>query len=185
MISDLTQREDELGGKTLLIIGLGRIGGRLAQLAKAFDMRVVGFRRDPAAGAGAADSVHALGALPAFLPRADFVALTCPLTEETRGVIDARALGLLPRGACVVNCGPCRRATRGAPGWRGGGYHRSGASDGGLAVVGAAEFVDHAAHGGGDAEIRGECDRDPTGESRSDLARGSGAAERGRVAAWA
>jgi phosphoglycerate dehydrogenase-like enzyme len=109
MISDLTQREDELGGKTLLIIGLGRIGGRLAQLAKAFDMRVVGFRRDPAAGAGAADSVHALGALPAFLPRADFVALTCPLTEETRGVIDARALGLLPRGACVVNCGrgPC------------------------------------------------------------------------------
>jgi phosphoglycerate dehydrogenase-like enzyme len=109
MISDLTQREDELGGKTLLIIGLGRIGGRLAQLAKAFDMRVVGFRRDPAAGAGAADSVHALGELPEFLPRADFVALTCPLTEETRSVIDARALGLLPRGACVVNCarGPC------------------------------------------------------------------------------
>ena len=42
MIGDLTQREDELGGKTLLIIGLGRIGGRLAQLAKAFDMHVIG-----------------------------------------------------------------------------------------------------------------------------------------------
>ncbi len=61
MIGDLTQREDELTGKTVLIIGLGRIGGRLAQLTKAFDMKVVGFRRDPAAGAGAADSVHATG----------------------------------------------------------------------------------------------------------------------------
>jgi phosphoglycerate dehydrogenase-like enzyme len=45
MIGDLTQREDELGGKTLLIVGLGQIGGRLAQLAKAFDMRVIGIRR--------------------------------------------------------------------------------------------------------------------------------------------
>jgi phosphoglycerate dehydrogenase-like enzyme len=109
MISDLTQREDELGGKTLLIIGLGRIGGRLALLAKAFDMQVVGFRRDPAAGRGATDSVHPLAALAEFLPRADFVALTCPLTDETRGVIDAKALGLLPPGACVVNVarGPC------------------------------------------------------------------------------
>jgi phosphoglycerate dehydrogenase-like enzyme len=109
MISDLTQREDELGGKTLLIIGLGRIGGRLAQLAKAFDMHVVAFRRDPAARRGAADSVHGLGSLPEFLPRADFVALTCPLTDATRGVIDAKALALLPRGACVVNVarGPC------------------------------------------------------------------------------
>jgi D-isomer specific 2-hydroxyacid dehydrogenase, NAD binding domain len=55
MIGDLTQREDELGGKTLLIVGLGQIGGRLAQLAKAFDMRVIGIRRDPRAGAGHAD----------------------------------------------------------------------------------------------------------------------------------
>ena len=109
MISDLARREDELGGKTLLIVGLGRIGGRLAQLAKAFDMQVVGFRRDPSAGRGAADSVHALAALPEFLPRADFVALTCPLTDATRGVIDAQALRLLPPGASVVNVarGPC------------------------------------------------------------------------------
>jgi len=109
MISDLAQREDELGGKTLLVIGLGRIGGRLAQLARAFDMHVVGFRRDPSAGAGAAESVHALPSLPEYLPHADFVALTCPLTDQTRGVIDARALALLPAGACVVNVarGPC------------------------------------------------------------------------------
>jgi phosphoglycerate dehydrogenase-like enzyme len=85
MIGDLTQQEDELGGKTLLIVGLGQIGGRLAQLVKAFDMRVIGIRRDPRAGAeGHADAVHAMSELKALLPQADFVALTCPLTAETR-----------------------------------------------------------------------------------------------------
>ena len=84
MVGDLTQREDELGGKTLLIVGLGQIGGRLAQLAKAFDMRVIGIRRDPRVGAGHADEVHAMSDLNALLPQADFIALTCPLTAETR-----------------------------------------------------------------------------------------------------
>ena len=109
MIGDLSQREDELAGKTLLIIGLGRIGGRLAQLAKAFDMNVVGFRRDPGAGRGAADSVHTLAELATFLPKADFVALTCPLVPETKGVIDAKALELMQRSAYLVNVGrgPC------------------------------------------------------------------------------
>jgi phosphoglycerate dehydrogenase-like enzyme len=109
MIGDLSQREDELTGKTVLIIGLGRIGGRLAQLAKAFEMKVVGFRRDPAAGRGAADSVHTLAELRAFLPQADFVVLTCPLVPETQGVIDAAALGLMRSSAILVNVGrgPC------------------------------------------------------------------------------
>ena len=105
MIGDLTQREDELTGKTLLIIGLGRIGGRLAQLAKAFEMNVIGFRRDPAGGRGAADSVHTLAELGKFLPKADFVALTCPLVPETKGVIDAKALGLMQRSAFLINVG--------------------------------------------------------------------------------
>jgi phosphoglycerate dehydrogenase-like enzyme len=103
MIGELTQREDEMAGKTVLIVGLGRIGGRLAQLAKAFEMHVVGFRRDPSSGAGAADSVHALTELPQFLPAADFVVLTCPLVPETRGLIDAKALGLMRRSAFLVN----------------------------------------------------------------------------------
>jgi phosphoglycerate dehydrogenase-like enzyme len=103
MIGDLTQREDELGGKTLIVVGLGRIGGRLARLAKAFDMNVIGFRRDPAAGAGDADSVHSLSALAEHLPSADFVALTCPLTPETKHVIDAAALGKMRKSAYLVN----------------------------------------------------------------------------------
>jgi phosphoglycerate dehydrogenase-like enzyme len=105
MIGDLTLREDELGGKTLVIIGLGRIGGRLAQLAKAFDMKVIGVRRDATAGHNNADSVHTLSELPALLPQADFVALTCPLTPETKGVIDAAALGLMKPSAVLVNVG--------------------------------------------------------------------------------
>ena len=103
MIGDLSAREDELGGKTLLIVGLGDIGGRLAKLAKAFDMRVIGLRRDPKNGAGAADAVHGMGALSALLPEADFVALTCPLVKETENLIDAGALGRMKRSAFLIN----------------------------------------------------------------------------------
>src|SRR5471030_2508199 len=59
MISDIAAREDELGGKTLAIVGMGRIGSRLATLARAFDMRVIGIKRDPTHGKGAADTVVA------------------------------------------------------------------------------------------------------------------------------
>ena len=103
MIGDLAGREDELGGKTLLIVGLGQIGGRLAQLAKAFDLHVIGIRRDPRAGAGHADSVHGMAELKAMLPQADFVALTCPLTEETEKLIDASALSQMKPSAFLVN----------------------------------------------------------------------------------
>jgi phosphoglycerate dehydrogenase-like enzyme len=103
MIGDLSRREDELGGKTLLVVGLGQIGGRLAELAKAFDVRVVGLRRDPAAGRGATDAVHTMSELKSLLPAADFVVLTCPLTKETENLIDAEALGRMKSSAHLVN----------------------------------------------------------------------------------
>ena len=103
MIGDLTRREDELGGKTIVIVGLGNIGGRLARLAKAFDMHVIGVRRDPAAGKGAADSVHAIADLHSLLPQADIVALTCPLTKETENLIDADALARMKQSAFLIN----------------------------------------------------------------------------------
>jgi phosphoglycerate dehydrogenase-like enzyme len=103
MIGDLERREDELAGKTLIVVGLGQIGGRLAQLAKAFDMAVIGIRRDPRAGRGHADTVHAVTELGALLPQADFVALTCPLTAETEKLIDAGALGRMKPSAYLVN----------------------------------------------------------------------------------
>ena len=103
MIGDLALREDELGGKTLLIIGLGKIGSRLAKLAKAFDMRVLATKRNPDAAAGAADSVHPPEALPALLPQADFVALTCPLTPATEKLIDAAAFAGMKESAYLIN----------------------------------------------------------------------------------
>jgi len=103
MIGDLARREDELGGKTLLVVGIGDIGGRLVRLAKAFDIRVIGLRRDPSLGAGAADAVHPMDALKSLLPEADFIALTCPLTPETEKLIDADALARMKPAAYLVN----------------------------------------------------------------------------------
>jgi D-2-hydroxyacid dehydrogenase (NADP+) len=103
MIGDLSRREDQLSGKTLLVVGLGRIGARLARLGKAFDMRVVGTRRDPAAGAAGADAVYGNDRLHALLGEADIVALTCPLTPETTNLIDAAALAAMKPSAQLIN----------------------------------------------------------------------------------
>jgi D-2-hydroxyacid dehydrogenase (NADP+) len=103
MIADIAQREDELGGKTLVIVGMGRIGSRLAHLARAFGMHVIGVKRDLSTGAEAAHEVVTTDKLKAILPRADIVALTCPLTPETTNVIDAAALALLKPSATLIN----------------------------------------------------------------------------------
>jgi phosphoglycerate dehydrogenase-like enzyme len=103
MISEIAKREDELGGKTLLIVGLGRIGGRLARLAKAFDMRVLATRRTPGRGGDGVDGIFAHDALNEALPAADVVALACPLTRETENLIDAGALALMKPTAHLIN----------------------------------------------------------------------------------
>lgn len=103
MLGDLTQREDELGGKTLLIVGMGRIGSHLARLAKAFDMKVVGIRRDPKAGPNGADEIYAMDDLVKLVPQADIVALTCALTPETTGLMSAAAFETMKPSSVFVN----------------------------------------------------------------------------------
>ena len=103
MLGDLTQREDELGGKTLLIVGMGRIGSHLAKLAKAFDMKVIGIRRDPKAGTNGADEIHAMDDLVKLVPQADIVALTCALTPETTGLMSAAAFAAMKPSSVFVN----------------------------------------------------------------------------------
>jgi phosphoglycerate dehydrogenase-like enzyme len=103
MIADIAQREDELGGKTLAIVGMGRIGSRLATLAKAFEMRVIAVKRDPSRGRGVADVAVAQDKMLEVLPEADFVALTCPLTPATEKLIDARALAAMRPSAYLIN----------------------------------------------------------------------------------
>jgi phosphoglycerate dehydrogenase-like enzyme len=103
MISNLSEREDELAGRTVLIIGMGAIGQRVARLAKAFDMKVIGVRRNTAAIKGVVDEAHSPTALPALWGRADFVVLTCPLTDETANIVDAAALNAMADDAHLIN----------------------------------------------------------------------------------
>ncbi|HEX2186330.1 MAG TPA: D-2-hydroxyacid dehydrogenase [Chloroflexota bacterium] len=103
MIPEIARREDELGGKTLGIIGLGHIGSRTAALAKAFGMRVIATKRNPATYDGPADEVWPSDRVPDLLRQSDFVVLHCPLTDETRGLIDAAALELMAPTAYLIN----------------------------------------------------------------------------------
>ncbi len=103
MIGDLGAREDELMGKTILIYGAGTIGRRVAALARAFGMTVLAVKRDTSVELPEVDELHAPVAFLSQLPRTDMVVLTCPLTEETRGLMDARAFAAMKPGARLIN----------------------------------------------------------------------------------
>ena len=103
MISDLREREDELAGKTLLIVGLGHIGSRLATLAHAFGIRVIATKCNTSTGAGTADAVFSQDRLLELLPAADVIALTCPLTPETERLISVKAFAVMKPSAILVN----------------------------------------------------------------------------------
>lgn len=93
----------DLDGQTVLVIGVGGIGGTLGRFCGAMGMRVIGVRRPPAGPAEGFDEMHTLSALRDLLPRADWVVLACPHTPETHHLLNAAALAALPRGAHLVN----------------------------------------------------------------------------------
>jgi len=95
----------ELAGKTLLVVGLGAIGARLARLAAALDMQVIGVRRDPERPVPGVERVVGPDALDAVLPEADLIVLTVPLTPETRHLIGAAELALMKPSALIFNVG--------------------------------------------------------------------------------
>jgi D-3-phosphoglycerate dehydrogenase / 2-oxoglutarate reductase len=93
----------ELYGKTLGIIGLGRIGGNVATRAKAFGMTILA--HDPYVGAARADAVGAkLVELDELLRESDVVTLHVPLTAQTLGMIDAPKLRLMRPHGHLINC---------------------------------------------------------------------------------
>jgi phosphoglycerate dehydrogenase-like enzyme len=94
----------ELAGRTLGILGYGGIGQAVARRARAFDMRIFAIRRD--VGRSAEDDLALLadlGKLPEVLQRADYLAITLPLTPETRGLIGDPQLRLMKPTAILVN----------------------------------------------------------------------------------
>lgn len=95
---------NDVAGKTILIIGLGRIGGRLAKVCHALGLKCIGV--DPALSA---DQIRALGVTPELdfhraLPHADFVTVHCPLQPDTRGLIGAKELAAMKPSAYLINC---------------------------------------------------------------------------------
>jgi D-2-hydroxyacid dehydrogenase (NADP+) len=91
-----------LEGQRAVVIGMGGIGCDIARLLSAFDLRVTGVRRTPAP-APHFESVVGLDDIDSVLPQADWLVLACPLTEETRGLVDARRLALMKPGSRLVN----------------------------------------------------------------------------------
>ena len=93
----------EVAGKTLGVIGLGRIGSEVARRAKGFAMRVIAF--DPFISEEAAKALGVeLVEIPDLFRRSDFISIHTPLTPETHHLIDGKAIAQMKSGVRIVNC---------------------------------------------------------------------------------
>ena len=93
---------EEVGGKTVGIVGAGAIGSEVAKRCSALGMRVIATKRTPA-DSPLYERVMPADQLPALLAESDFVVLACPLTTETRGMIGERQLRLMKPTAFLLN----------------------------------------------------------------------------------
>ena len=99
-----TYQGTELYGKTLGILGLGRIGSEVARRAAAFGMKVLAY--DPYLSLARAKvlQVEMVEALDDLYPQADFISIHLPMSDETRGLIDAGAFAKMKQGVRIINC---------------------------------------------------------------------------------
>lgn len=97
-------QNEELGGKVVLILGLGRIGTRVATLCKAFGMVVHGIKQrvEPVEDV---DAVRSVDSLHSLLPEADYVVLALPLTGQTENLLGTAEFNLMKQSAYFVNIG--------------------------------------------------------------------------------
>lgn len=96
-------RHGELHGKTVGIVGYGHIGREVARRAKGFGTRVLACTRTPREPDGYADRIDAMERFEDLLHEADFVVVTLPLTERTRGLFDRRAFSAMRPTAVLIN----------------------------------------------------------------------------------
>ena len=94
----------EIAGTRMIVVGLGGVGRRVAEIASAMGIEVVGLRRSGDAPPGVTRMIDSDG-LDAELPNADFVVMIAPDTPLTRNMLDRRRLALLPPRAVIVNIG--------------------------------------------------------------------------------
>ncbi len=98
---ELRSTSHEIAGKTLGLVGFGRIGREVARRAAAFDARVIYF--DPLVADGSHPLSQRTNSLTRLLRSSDIVSLHLPLTEESRHLIDAASLAKMKRGAVLIN----------------------------------------------------------------------------------
>lgn len=101
---ELRTQVASIEGRTLLLLGYGSIGQEIARKAKSFDVKVIALNRSGEGGAPA-DAVAPIGALGKWLPEADFVVCTLPLSEETKHLIGGQELAAMKPDALLVNVG--------------------------------------------------------------------------------
>jgi D-3-phosphoglycerate dehydrogenase len=94
----------QLAGKTLGIVGLGRIGQAVAQRARAFEMRVVGYDPFLSPERAAELGIQLVAKVADMLPEVDYLTVHTPLTDETRHLIGMDQLGVLKKGVRLINC---------------------------------------------------------------------------------
>ena len=94
----------QLGGKTLGIIGLGRVGLAVAERAQAFDMKVVGYDPFMSAERALEFGIESVSSVDDLWSQCDYFTLHTPLSEETRNIVNAAALAKMKPTARIINC---------------------------------------------------------------------------------
>jgi phosphoglycerate dehydrogenase-like enzyme len=94
---------EDLRGQTVLLIGVGAVGSVFAGYARAFGLKLIGVRRGTRKERDTVDELYPPSKLDELLPRADWIVIACPLTGETRNLIDAAAFERMKRGARLIN----------------------------------------------------------------------------------
>jgi len=97
------QPHQELRDATIVVFGMGSIGGEIARLASAVGMRVVGVRRKPASPGAGIDRVVAADRLADVVGEADYLAIAAPLTSATRGAISREVISRMKPTAWIMN----------------------------------------------------------------------------------
>ena len=91
-----------VAGKTLMVVGVGHVGGGVAEKAKLFGMKVIGIRRTEGTHPSV-DEMHGPEAIPDLIPQVDYIIVTAPSTSETQHLIGAKEIEMMRPGSGLVN----------------------------------------------------------------------------------